>query len=68
MNYKRYFIPNSMVFLTIVTYNRNPVLLEQINLIKDSLKYTKTKIQFDIVAIVNRSGFNPTKTYCIIYI
>ena len=35
MNYKRYFIPNSMVFLTIVTYNRNPILLEQINLIQD---------------------------------
>ena len=52
MNYKRYFIPNSMVFLTIVTYNRNPILLEQINLIKDSLKYAKTKIKFSIIAIV----------------
>ena len=52
MNYKRYFIPNSMVFLTIVTYNRHPILLEHINLIKDSLKYTKTKIKFSIIAIV----------------
>ena len=41
-----------MVFLTIVTYNRNPILLEQINLIKDALRYTKTKIKFSIIAIV----------------
>ena len=41
-----------MVFLTIVTYNRNSILLEQINIIKDSLKYTKTKIKFNITAIV----------------
>ena len=52
MNYKRYFIPNSMVFITIVTYNRKQILLDYIDLIKSSLKYTKTKIPFNIVAIV----------------
>ena len=52
MNYKRYFIPNSMVFITIVTYNRKDFLLDYIDLIKRSLKYTKTKISFKIDAIV----------------
>ena len=51
MNYKRYFIPNSMVFITIVTYNRKQFLLDYIDLIKLSLKYAKTKIAFNIVAI-----------------
>ncbi len=52
MNYKRYFIPNSMVFITIVTYNRKDFLLDYIDLIKRSLKYSKTKISFNIEAIV----------------
>jgi len=52
MNYKRYFIPNSMVFIAIVTYNRKDFLLDYIDLIKSSLKYSKTKISFNIVAIV----------------
>ena len=51
MNYKRYFIPNSMVFITIVTYNRKQFLLEYIDLIKQSLDYAKSKIMFNIVAI-----------------
>ena len=51
MNYKRYFIPNSMVFITIVTYNRKQFLLGYINLIKQSLDYVKSKIIFNIVAI-----------------
>ena len=41
-----------MVFITIVTYNRKEFLLDYIDLIKSSLKYTKTKISFNIVAIV----------------
>ena len=52
MNYKRYFIPNSMVFITIVTYNRKDFLLDYIDLIKSSLNYAKTKISFNIEAIV----------------
>jgi len=41
-----------MVFITIVTYNRKHILLEHIDLIKASLKYAKTKITFNIEAIV----------------
>jgi len=52
MNYKRYFIPNSMIFITINTYKRNPILIKNIDLIKESIKYTKTKFSFKIEAIV----------------
>ena len=52
MNYKRFFIQNSMVFITMVTYNRNPILLDYIQLLKDSFQYAKTKFQFKIYAIV----------------
>lgn len=52
MNYKRYFIPNSMVFLTIVTYNRDPILTEYIDLIKNAIKYSQSKIAFKIEAMV----------------
>ena len=41
-----------MVFITIVTYNRKEFLLDYIDLIKSSLNYTKTKISFNIEAIV----------------
>ena len=41
-----------MVFITIVTYNRNPILLNYIDLIKASILYAKTKIKFNIEAIV----------------
>ena len=51
MNYKRYFVQNSMVFITIVTYNRNPFLLENIDLIKDSFLYAKSHFKFKIEAI-----------------
>lgn len=52
MNYKRYFIPESFVFITIVTYNRKQILLEHIDLLKSSINYAKTKIKFDINSIV----------------
>ena len=51
MKYKRYFVQNSMVFITIVTYNRNPFLLYHIDLIKDSFIYAKSHFKFKIEAI-----------------
>ena len=41
-----------MVFMTIVTYIRMPILLNFIDLIKESIKYSKTKTEFNIEAIV----------------
>ena len=52
MNYKRFYIENSMVFITMVTYQRNKLLLNHTDLIKQALLYTKTKYKFIIIAYV----------------
>lgn len=52
MNYRRAHIENSKIFITIVTSKRRPILIENINLLKNSFKQTKEKIKFEIDAIV----------------
>ena len=51
-NYKRFY-NNSFqyVFFTIVTYNRLPILINNIELIRKSFKYVSTKYPFEIYAI-----------------
>ena len=51
MNYRRLYIPNSIVFITIVTFERREILIQNINLLRFAFKQTKHKYQFDIVAI-----------------
>ena len=51
-NYKRLFLNQyKYVFITIVTYNRNPILLENIEILKTSINNAHLKFNFDIVAI-----------------
>ena len=52
MDYKRTFIQNSAVFITIVTYKRRNILIDNISTLRQSFQYAKTKYKFDIVAIV----------------
>ncbi len=52
MNYKRLFLNNYPYFITVVTHQRNPILIENIDLLRDSFKYAKTKFDFQIEAIV----------------
>ena len=52
MNYKRIFQPNSYVFITIVTYDRKPILIENIKIFKESLKNSKKKYNYELIAIV----------------
>jgi len=47
-NYLRYFIPDATVFITIVTYNRNPILVENIELLRKSLKSVRQ--EYKIIA------------------
>ena len=47
-NYRRYYIENSCVFITIVTYNRQPLLIDNINLLRQSIKESQYK--FNIIA------------------
>ena len=52
MNYRRLFIPNSIVFITFVTYERQEILISNIDLLKDSIKQTKQIFKFEIIAIL----------------
>ncbi|MBQ2983537.1 MAG: transposase [Candidatus Gastranaerophilales bacterium] len=47
-NFKRYYQDNNIVFVTIVTYDRKPILIENIDLLRESLK--KIKYDFNIIA------------------
>ena len=51
MNYKRVFIPNSYVHLIIVSYNRNDIFVENIELLRSSFKNAKQCFDFEIIAI-----------------
>lgn len=51
-NYRRYYNElSTIIFLTFVTYKRRNILLENIDIFKQSLKFTKQKFEFEIVAI-----------------
>lgn len=51
-NYKRLFIPNTDLFITIVTNNRQPILIDNIELLRESFKRAKQTYIFDIFACV----------------
>ena len=51
-NYRRLHIDKYSYFLTIVTYQRNPILIDNIELLRDSFRYSKSKYQYTINAIV----------------
>lgn len=51
-NYRRLFIPNSYLFLTITTNYRRPILIDNINLLKQAFKNTKEIYHFEIFASV----------------
>ena len=50
-NYKRYYLDNHYVFITVVTYQRNPHLIKNINLLKTAFQKSKEKYQYEIYAI-----------------
>ncbi len=50
-NYKRYFSTSNPVFITFVTYNRSDILIKNIDILRNSFKFTKQKFNFDIIAI-----------------
>lgn len=51
-NYKRYYLENRYVFITVVTYNRKPILVENINLLRECFKKTLKTFDFEIFAAV----------------
>lgn len=51
-NYRRYYLPNHFVFVTVVAHNRNNILLENVDLLRQCMLKTKEKFLFDIFAVV----------------
>lgn len=52
MNYHRVFIENSKIFITVVTSKRRPILIENIDILRNSFEQAKEKIRFKTDAIV----------------
>jgi len=51
-NYKRIFLNGYSYFLSIKTYQNNPILIKNITLLRESFKESKRKYNFEIEAIV----------------
>lgn len=51
MNYHRLFIPNSYVFITIVTSKRRNILIDNINILKSAIKKSIDIYNYEIFAI-----------------
>ncbi len=62
MNYRRLFIQNGLIFITIVTNNRIPILIENIKLIKIGYYNIKKYYNFELIAY----SVQPDHIHCII--
>jgi putative transposase len=51
-NYKRIFLDGHRYYITIVTYERNPILIDNISLLRESFGYAKSLFEFEINEIV----------------
>ncbi len=51
MNYRRLFITNSLVFITVVTDKRRDILINYINQLRNAFTKAKKSYPFDIVSI-----------------
>jgi putative transposase len=52
MNYRRLFVENTMVFLTIVTQDRMPIIIENIEALISAINETKQYYSFEIIAYI----------------
>ncbi len=50
-NYKRYYLENDFVFITVVTYNRQKILIDNVDLLRTCLKKAIEKYNFEIFAM-----------------
>ena len=51
-NYKRIFMDGYSYFITVVTHERNPILIKNINLLRESFAVSKEQYTYNIDAIV----------------
>ncbi len=52
MNYRRNYQAGGYYFFTVVTHNRQPILIDNINVLRDAFRYVMHKHPFQIDAIV----------------
>ena len=52
MNYKRFYIDGSAVFITIVTNNRNPILTNHVDILKKTLANVSNIYKFELTAYI----------------
>ena len=51
MNYRRLFIPNALVFITIVTSKRRKILIQNIKILREAFRKTINSFHYEIIAI-----------------
>ena len=51
MNYKRLFVENGIIFITFVTSKRRNILIENVDILRNSFIKTKKNFVFEIIAI-----------------
>jgi len=51
MRYRRVYTEGNPYFITVVTYKRNPILIDNIELLRESFRFAKRKFSFRIDAI-----------------
>lgn len=51
MNYRRLYIPNSYIHIVIVTYNRIPILIDNIDVLREAFKNVKKYYSFELFAV-----------------
>lgn len=59
MDYKRIFIENSLIFITVVTKDRKNILIDNISFLRKAFKLAKEKYKFEIIAnVINPNHFH----------
>ena len=51
MNYRRVYIPNSFVHIIITSYDRKPIFIDNIKILRKAFKKTMQYYKFEIVAV-----------------
>ena len=51
-NYKRIFLDGYSYYITVVTHQRNPILIDNIELLRESFRVSRRKYRYEIEAIV----------------
>ena len=51
LHYRRAFVPNGYLHIIITSYDRKPIFIENIDILRTAFKKTKTIYEFEIIAI-----------------